>query len=228
MEDLLNGLYQASRVIEEAFGYFAEETAARKKAERNRTLGENKYKYMFLLIIPITIAISTVMSIFISPIGANSSEGVQRFLISLVLLIPLPSAAVIYFILIRPIINGKKKAVQKTYQEGIRQADELHAKAISVLQDNVDKLAFIPEEYRYPLAVSYLIKYLQEGRAQTLQDALDRFDEQQHRWKMESAQQQMLQLQQQQSNQLNAIRRDINWNTAVSSIGAAANILGRL
>ena len=45
---------------------------------------------------------------------------------------------------------------------------------------------------------------------------------------MENAQQEMLRMQQQQLDQLNAIRRDINWNTAVSSIGAAASILSRL
>ena len=227
--DLLNQLNAAYAVINEAFGYFDMEKSMSTKAKNTLNTNLSKSKYAFFIILPIAFVLFWAYGLALSLLrtfGVNE-EFLQK-IIPLVFFLSPAGAAVIYLLLVRPIINRKNKKYKDEYNAKINEANELYNRGVSILRENEDTLAFLPEDYRYPLAVSCFIKYALEGRAPTLQDALDRFDEQQHRWKMEEAQQQMLKMQQQQMNQLNAIRRDVNWNTAISSIGAVASIARRL
>lgn len=71
--------------------------------------------------------------------------------------------------------------------------DELKAEVNRFLLENMDHFTYIPEDYRYPMAVSCFIKYLNEKRAHTMPELLNLYDEQLHRWKMEDGQNQIQQ-----------------------------------
>ena len=231
METLLNNLYTAQQIINEAYGRFNAEKAVRGQAVRTRDAGLKKLKDCRLLIIPLTIAVFFAacipISIFAEIAHLEGNSPFMKVLAPIILFGSPAGGAAIYFLLVRPIIKKKEKKLQNACDIELQRADALHGEGISILRQNAEALAFIPESYRYPLAVSWFIKFAQEGRAPTMQAALDRFDEQQHRWRMENAQRNMLQLQRQQTEQLNAIRNDINWNTAITSIGVAANFISR-
>ena len=57
---------------------------------------------------------------------------------------------------------------------------------------NCRELYCVPEKYRYFIAVNYIYECLRDGRASDLKEALNMYEEQMHRWKMEGYQQQML------------------------------------
>ena len=59
-------------------------------------------------------------------------------------------------------------------------------------QNNCRELYCVPEKYRYYIAVNYIYECLRDGRASDLKEALNMYEEQMHRWKMEGYQQQML------------------------------------
>ena len=104
----------------------------------------------------------------------------------------------------------------------IEQAKAEREAAARILAVNQDALAFLPEDYWYPLATGYLLKMVETDRADTLREALAMLDEQLHRWKMEDAQAQILAEQQAQTALLREIHSDTSF-TAVAAAAAAAN-----
>lgn len=89
--------------------------------------------------------------------------------------------------------------------------------AQQIFDDHVEELAFLPVDYWYPMATEYLMKVIQAKRANTLGEAIDKFEEQLHRWKIEEANAQMVAQQQQQTAHLASIKTS-------SKISAAANV----
>ena len=64
---------------------------------------------------------------------------------------------------------------------------------IAILVDQYrDELSVIPEEYCYPMATNYLADLFRTGRATNLPMALDKLEQQIHRWNMEAAAQETL------------------------------------
>lgn len=128
-----------------------------------------------------------------------------------------------FLIIVLPIWVGtrgykKEKSSVQAAIDGLRTAiQNEQAAARQVFEDNADKLSFLPADYRYPLAIEYMTKLIQTGRAQTLGDALDRFEAQLHRWKLETNSAQMITLQQQQTAYLASIKTS-------SKISAIANV----
>ncbi len=86
-----------------------------------------------------------------------------------------------------------------------------------IFEDNIAAMEFLPSDYWYPMATDYLVKTVQTGRASTLAEALDKFEEQLHRWKIEEANSQMVAMQQQQTAYLSSIKTS-------SKVSAAANV----
>ena len=82
-------------------------------------------------------------------------------------------------------------------------------------------MATIPEKYWYPLATGYLVELFQTGRATSLPVALDKLEEQIHRWNMEWAMQQTL------SSQINQLQtlKNIQAATTVSAVAAVKYIV---
>ena len=89
-----------------------------------------------------------------------------------------------------------------------------------LVQEHLNDLAIIPQKYWYPIATNFLVEVIQTGRATTLPVALDKLEEQIHRWNMESAMHQTLNLQ---IAQTEALRR-IEINTTASVIADVADL----
>ena len=58
-----------------------------------------------------------------------------------------------------------------------------------------DSLDVIPPRYQYPIATAFIADIFQTGRVKTIGAALDKYEEQLHRWKVESAAQEAVALQ---------------------------------
>jgi hypothetical protein len=82
-------------------------------------------------------------------------------------------------------IRFKPKAHLAKADEYEKQAKEKFAYAKMLEKKYADCLAVVPQKYLYPIATHYLAELFCEGRADTLPDALEKLDEQIHRWNME-------------------------------------------
>lgn len=110
-------------------------------------------------------------------------------------------------------------------QENLAAARKLQAKEQAAGEDvfarNLEKVRFLPADYWYPMATEYLIKVVAAHRADSLKEALDLFDAQLHRWRVEEANNAILAQQQLQTAHLASIRTS-------SKISAAANVTNTL
>lgn len=127
------------------------------------------------------------------------------------------------FVLVCINASSNKAIKGKCDAEFARTADFCNAKVAEgqkLLADNLDRLAFIPMDYWYPMATGYMLHMIQTNRADTINQLLQMYDEQLHRWKIENAQAQMVELQRQQTDSLNGIRT----SSAISAAANAANV----
>lgn len=110
-------------------------------------------------------------------------------------------------------------------QENLAAARKLQAQEQAAGEDifarNLEKVRFLPADYWYPMATEYLIKVVAAHRAGSLKEALNLFDAQLHRWRVEEANNAILAQQQLQTAHLASIRTS-------SKISAAANVTNTL
>lgn len=87
----------------------------------------------------------------------------------------------------------------------------------SYLEKHSDVVSRIPPVYFYPIAIDYFIEVLSNGRADTFKEAMNLYEEQLHRWKIEDMTKSSMIAQQQTAANSAAIRTS-------SAINAAANV----
>lgn len=113
----------------------------------------------------------------------------------------------------------------RVLQENLAAARKLQAQEQAAGEDifarNLEKVRFLPADYWYPMATEYLIKVVTAHRADSLKEALNLFDAQLHRWRVEEANNAILAQQQLQTAHLASIRTS-------SKISAAANVTNTL
>ena len=116
------------------------------------------------------------------------------------------------------IIINMDKSSRKKYEGQLYNVEdkihELSEQRDLEVQKVLPEIQFIPENYRYSIAVQYMLDAFRNQRADTFKEAINLYEEQLHRWKLENASEQMLTLQRQQMSELNRI----NANTTVSAI----------
>lgn len=135
----------------------------------------------------------------------------------------------ILYIIAFLLIRSRYRASVKEKISGFNQQIEEHnAAAQRIFDANAEQMAFLPSDYWYPIATDYLMKMLQTGRAATLSEALDKYDEQLHRWKLEDASAQVLAMQQQQAAHLANIQRNTGVSAVADVVTAAINISNSL
>lgn len=76
----------------------------------------------------------------------------------------------------------------------------------------------IPKDYMAPIFVKTVYTYLENGRADTMKEAINLFEEEQHRWRMEQNQQQMYEQYQAELQNLRETTKELE-----QRIGAAEN-----
>ena len=99
--------------------------------------------------------------------------------------------------------------------------------AQQIFEENYEALSFLPDDYWYPLATSYLIKVIESQRVESLREALDHFDAQLHRWKVEEANAAIVTEQRAQTVHLKSIRTSSKVNAAANVTNAIFNIASR-
>lgn len=80
----------------------------------------------------------------------------------------------------------------------------------------------LPPNYRYALAADYIYNCFLNNRAYTIQEAVNLYEEQLHRWKIENTQEMMLTLQRQQNSDINTMKI-FTGITAAASVATAFN-----
>ena len=103
----------------------------------------------------------------------------------------------IVLIILARVKLAKHRKENKKLIEKIRQEDEekdrtinaaiaqLEADAVTLQKAATELLAFLPETYRNAEAACYMLLAVKDGRADTLKEAMNLYEEQLHRWKME-------------------------------------------
>lgn len=124
--------------------------------------------------------------------------------------------------------RAEKTAIEAQISSLQKKAQEERDAAQRIFEENCEALSFLPDDYWYPLATSYLVKAIASKRVETLGDALDRFDAQLHRWKVEEANAAMLAQQQAQTAHLKSIRTSSKVNAAANVTNAIFNIASRM
>ena len=84
--------------------------------------------------------------------------------------------------------EGSRKELERRRQN-LAEAEKAMVDEIAPYWSTV--LDIIPEDYASPLCVKQVYSYLVNGRADNLKEALNLFEEEQHRWRMEEGQRQM-------------------------------------
>ena len=130
-----------------------------------------------------------------------------------------PIAAIIVAIIMRKPKYGPQPHLEKA-EECEKKSKEKFDAANMVVQNHLNELSLIPQKYWYPMATNFLVEVIQTGRATTLPVALDKLEEQIHRWNMEHSMQQQVALQIAQTEAL----RKIEINTTASVIADVADL----
>lgn len=99
------------------------------------------------------------------------------------------------------LLLGIKKA-KKDLGNAAARSNDIKQRIESVIKEKIDVISLIPEKYRYPLATSYLTEVIECGRADTMKEALNLYEEQLHRWRMENKMNEVLKKQQNNNNLL--------------------------
>ena len=120
---------------------------------------------------------------------------------------------------------GKTEALVAKLQ---RQIQKERASGQRVFDEHAEEMAFLPIDYWYPMATEYMVKAVQTKRANTLGEAIDKFEEQLHRWKLEEANDKMVNLQQQQTAHLASIKTSSKISAAATVANTMFNIAHKL
>ena len=111
--------------------------------------------------------------------------------------------------------NRKERDERLAYLQG--EANSRNAWISSYLEKHSEIVSKVPATYFYPIAIDYFIEVLSNGRADTFKEAMNLYEEQLHRWKIEDMTKSAMIAQQQTAANSAAIR-------TTSAINAAANV----
>lgn len=115
---------------------------------------------------------------------------------------PLALLPTIISVVILCILKPRRKRRKQEYLEKIKFVnDEL----ITIIKMHGKTMEVLPEAYRYYSAALYVHQVLVNARADSLKEALNLYEDQLHRWKMENAQNQLIMIASQQKATMDAI-----------------------
>ena len=211
MENLLNALQTADRICNQANVHFEKAAHIEQQlAELNAQIKKAKKKW---------IAVGVGLWVAVSILGS-----LIPFLTALFNLCGIAAGVYIG-------TNGYKKeklSIEAEISAMQGKAQEERNAAQQIFEENYDSLSFLPDDYWYPMATSYLVKAISSQRVTSLGDALDRFDAQLHRLKVEEANAHLLEQQQAQTAHLKSISTSSKVSAAANVTNTIFNIASRL
>jgi len=130
-----------------------------------------------------------------------------------------PIITVIIFFIKRNRKNKKLKTdilnIEKLRAEGIAEYEKV--------MGNVEYILYIPEEYRYPLALQTMISFIKRGQTDNWQRCVDLYEEHLYRWRMERNSAEALELNRQTLYAANSAKR----SSAAAAIFSGINLFFR-
>lgn len=215
MNELLQALQAADRICRQANPYYENASALERQcAEQVEKQKKAKKKWIIIGIVVWVLGSSVLGAVLsvIPVLGAAASLG---------------SIALGIFVG----LSGFKKETEETETFVAKLQSQIQkekAAAQQIFDRHIDDLAFLPVDYWYPMATEYMIKAVRAKRATTLGEAIDKFEEQLHRWKIEETNAQMVNLQQQQTAHLASIKTSSKVSAAANVANTMFNIASRL
>lgn len=103
---------------------------------------------------------------------------------------------------------------------------QLSKESVQLLDNGKAFLEILPETYRNAEAVCFMLLAIKDGRADTLKEAINLYEEQLHRWRVENMLQDTLQMQQIHANFMNSAMQEIvNHQESINdSLASMANL----
>ena len=214
MENLLNALSFADQVCKEATPHLASAQALR---QQNAEQKAGKMKTAKIIAI--------VGGIFLCPLAVNLP--MQLFLMLHLELVArvaaFPGLAAYIWFCVHSYKKYKNKVLSSMTALEKKARKEVST-GNSIISHKRDALAFLPEDYWFPMATEYLVKVVRTGRAADLNGALDLCDTYLHRCRLEESSARILEEQQAQSEAL----RSINTTSKINAAANAANAIGNM
>lgn len=210
MNELLNALTRADQICKEANKHYTAATEMQSQCDALEAKAKkSKWKW-----VGIGVAAYYLVQAVLGQIALLFGD---NFFARILLLIV---AAASIYVGVRVGRGGYKKEIRKVNAEIAKRQPQIQKEQAigeQIFEDNINDMEFLPVDYWYPMATEYLVKVVRSQRANDLGTAIDKFEEQLHRWKIEEANAQMVEQQKIQSAHLKSIRRS-------SKISAAANV----
>ena len=128
------------------------------------------------------------------------------------------AGTVFVIIVLKNMLSARKN---EEYERSIAEADAAYQAGEAIFCENTDTLSVIPSEYWYPMATEYILRMFETGRAGTMNEALQMYDEYHHRWRMEQANEAIIRQQESILSAAQAAERN-------SGIAAAAGVVSVL
>lgn len=218
MEELLQQVKQADRICKEANVHYEKAAQAEQKSAERSAAMKNAVKKGILTGVVVWIVCYVVAAVIgVIPAIGNVLGGVIRLLADFVAIFVGWSTW-----------RNEKKTAKEDIEKLSAQVQAERDAGQAVFDAHAEEMSFLPVDYWYPLATEYMLKVLQTGRASTLGGAIDHFEDQLHRWKVEEANSQMLELQKQQAAQLASIKTSSKVSAAANVTNAFINIANNL
>ena len=214
MENLLNALSFADRVCKEATPHFANAQALRQQ-DAEQKAGKIKTAKIIaivggILLCPLAVNLPMLPFLWLNLESLGQTFGLVGF------------CAFVWFC-----VHSYKKYKNKLLSSVTsteKKARKEESTGNSIISQHGDALAFLPEDYWFPMATEYLVKVVRTGRAADLNGALDLCDTYLHRCRLEESSARILAEQQAQSEAL----RSINTTNKINAAANVANAIGNM
>ena len=218
-ENVYNRISRAGQIIDQIYAWAeeGENFAALADKERKQAKSARKGRCILRLLSPfIALQASRFFALlFALPFGISLNDEMPLGL--------LISAFLVCIVAIWLVPSGQKRHIAKA--EEYEQLSRDREQSVNIMIDRyTNEFAVIPEKYRYPLAVHYIMELFETGRAETLPVAFDKLEEQIHRWNMEAAMQETLAVQVQQAQMLRSIQASSATSAAANTVTAMASV----
>ena len=168
----------------------------------------------------VTIFISALCFVLYCPLSAFLALGFPSYIgwWSLLVLLILDIVLIVGAVIIDVIKNNsKKKKLGMKLPELYSERDNTRAKLQQIIAIHRNDFKMFSKDYMYPLALEYFINVISSGRADSMKEAMNLYEDQVHKWKMENLAESAL-LAQQEANAIAA------FNATANAVSAAANV----
>lgn len=108
-----------------------------------------------------------------------------------------------------------KESLKQELEKRKKEYEKVEQEMFDELAPSWDKVqAIVPQDYISPLFVKTVYSYLVNGRADSMKEAINLFEEEQHRWRMEESQQYMYHQYQSEIQNLQEVAKDLELRLA--------------